>query len=176
MKRLLSYFLLAALLVAALSCHREGTPIPRGDMSRIYAEMFLLDQRIGDAGWDKRRIADTMLVYEAVFAKYGYTVDDFRSSQNKYIKDARRYAKMLKKSVGILETEKKALKKEKATLDAILEARRGTARYSPNRILLLDTLTFLDSISSFDFQKGLDTAYFGPEMVVWSDTVYVEIQ
>lgn len=175
MKRLLSYSLLAALLVTALSCHRNGTPIPRGDMSRIYAEMFLLDQRIG-SDWNKRRMADTTLVYEAVFAKYGYTADDFRASQEKYIKDARRYAKMLKKSVSILESENKVLKKEKARLDAILEARRGTDRYSPNRILLLDTLTFLDSISSFDFQEGLDTAYFGPEMVVWRDTVHVEVR
>lgn len=160
------------LLVLAVSCHRDGTPIPRSEMSRIYAEMFLLDQRLG-SDWKIRNQADTMLVYEAVFAEYGYTVEDYRASQEKYIKDPRRYTKMLKKAVGILENENKVLKKEKDRLDEILEARMGTSRYSPNRILLLDTLTFLDSISSFDFQKGLDTAYFGPEMIVWRDTVNV---
>ena len=161
--------------VLAVSCHRGGTPIPRSDMSRIYAEMFLLDQRMG-TNWDLRRQADTMLVYEAVLARYGYTVDDYRASQEEYIKDPRRYTKMLKKSVGILTNEKKALTKEKDRMDAILEARRGTSRFSPNRILLLDTLFFLDSISSFDFQKGLDTAYCGPQMIVWRDTVNVGIK
>lgn len=171
----MSYLFPAAMLFAAISCHRSGAPIPRRDMTHIYADMALLDQRIG-SNWENRRIADTTLVYEAVLAEYGYTVEDFHRSQEKYIKDARRYTKMLKKSVGLLESEKKVLVKEKARLDAIMEARAGTGRYSPNRILLLDTLTFLDSISLFDFQKGLDTAYFGPEMVVWRDTVHVEVQ
>ncbi len=161
------------MLVFSVSCHRGGTPIPRSDMSRIYAEMFMMDQRV-TSRWDTRRQADTTLVYEAVLAKYGYSVDDYRASQEKYIKDPRRYTKMLKKSVGILENERKALKKEKDRMDALLKARMGTGRFSPNRILLLDTLSFLDSISSFDFQKGLDTAYYGPEMIVWCDTVNVE--
>lgn len=175
MKRVLSYVFAAVLCVTVLSCHRDGTPIPRGDMARIYADMFLLDQRINSDRW-LRVTADTTLVYEAVFKKYGYTVEDFSASQQKYIRDPRRYAKMLKKSVRIIESEKKALRKEKEKLDAILEERRGTDRFSPNRILLLDTLTFLDSISAFDFQQGLDTAYFGPGMVVWKDTVNVEIR
>ena len=73
-------------------------------MARIYAEIFLLDERI-DNQRQWRRMADTSKVYEAVFEKYGYTAEDYRRSQEKYILDADRYTRILKKSVKILEKE-----------------------------------------------------------------------
>ena len=142
-------------------------------MSRIYAEMFLADQQIMQNG-RLQRMADTSRVYEAIFDKYGYTLEDYRASQEKYLLDARRYAKMLKKSVDILEKENKVLKDEKQRLDAISRAKEGILRHAPNRIFLLDTLAgSQDSLLVFDFQKGLDTIFEGPRIIVAADTVLV---
>lgn len=134
-------------------------------MAQIYAEMFLLDQRInGDS--HMRRVADTTRVYEAVLAKHGYTLEDYALSQEHYIKDARRYTKMLKKSVEIIHEEGLELKKEKSIEDAVFAAKSGVKRFAPHRICLLDTLTYSDSLFNFDFQEGLDTVYAGPRVIV----------
>lgn len=143
-------------------------------MSQIYAEMFLLDQRI-NGDWKLRRMADTTRVYEAVLDKYGYTLEDYALSQEHYIKDARRYTKMLKKSVAIVHKEGLALKEEKSREDAAYTARYGLKRFAPHRICLLDTLTYSDSLFNFDFQDGLDTVFTGPRIVVAADTVRVDM-
>ena len=139
-------------------------------MAEIYAEMFLIDQRIsGD--WTLKRIADTTRVYEAVLAEHGYTLEDYAVSQEHYIKDARRYTKMLKKSVAIVHKEGLALKEAKSKEDAVYATRYGMKRFAPHRICLLDTLTYSDSLFNFDFQEGLDTVFAGPKIVVAADTV-----
>lgn len=146
--------------------------IPKNDMSRIYADMFLADKQLR-FDHQLHRIADTSRVYEAIFAKYGYTIEDYNASQEKYLLDARRYVKILKESAGIIEKENKIFKEEKARLDAILLAKEGMARFAPNRIYLLDTIACADSLMIFDFQKGLDTIFRGPRLVVAADTVIV---
>lgn len=146
--------------------------IPKNDMSRIYADMFLADKQL-HFDHQLRRIADTSRVYEAIFAKYGYTIEDYNASQEKYILDARRYVKILKKSAELIEKENKVFKEEKARLDAILLAKEGMTRFAPNRIYLLDTIACADSLLIFDFQEGLDTIFRGPRLVVAADTVVV---
>lgn len=147
--------------------------IPKSDMTRIYADMFLADKQIRKDR-QLRRVADTSRVYEAIFAKYGYTVEDYNASQEKYIMDARRYVKMVKKAVEILEKENRVLKDEKSRLDALLQARKGVMRYAPYRIYLLDTIACADSLLYFDFQEGLDTVFNGPRIIVASDTVAID--
>lgn len=169
MKRLFSYLIVLLCLMPASSCHRKDRVIPRDKMARIYAEIFLLDEQI-DNQRQWRRMADTSKVYEAVFEKYGYTAEDYRRSQEKYILDADRYTRILKKSVKILEKEKALLEEEKKKLDALAKASNNSKRFAPHRIYLMDTLG-RDSLLNFDFQKGLDTAYRGPEMIVWADTL-----
>lgn len=141
-------------------------------MARIYADMFLADKQLR-VNYQLRRVADTSRVYEAIFARYGYTIDDYNASQEHYILDARRYVKILKKSVEILEKENKVFKDEKARIDAFNLARQGIVRYAPNRIYLLDTIACADSLLFFDFQEGLDTVFEGPRIVVAADTAAV---
>lgn len=173
MKCRLKYLPALLLCLLLFSCNRGGRVIPRGQMSQIYAEMFLLDQRIsGD--FTLRRIADTTRVYEAVLAEHGYTLEDYALSQEHYIRDARHYTKMLKKSVEIVHKEGLALKAAKSIEDAAFAARRGVKRFAPHRICLLDTLTYSDSLFNFDFQAGLDTVFAGPRIVVAADTAVVD--
>lgn len=140
-------------------------------MTDIYADMAMADALLSQ-NYQNRRVADTSRVYAAILQKYGYTEDDFRASEEAYIKDAGRYVRMVKKAVLKLDAEKKTLKEEKRKADDLRDRAAAVRRFAPHRIYLLDTLDTADSvIFGFDFQQGLDTAFRGPLMIVWADTV-----
>ncbi len=189
MRTVLKYVSIAALLAfACVSCGRKGKVIPRGEMAEIYAEMFVLDQRIASES-DIRRMADTMLVYEPVFREHGYTSDDYRRSMAYYIKDPDRYVRILKETVEILETRRKELKSEKSRIESMSQSKARSEIFRPERIyflssladrdlLTVDSLTFyIDSTGAgsydFDVQKGYDTLYSGPRLVIRADTLAV---
>lgn len=182
MKRILSYLLVVLCLV---SCKRSASPIPRGKLAKIYAEMFILDEQINSSR-DIRRVADTSRVYEAVLDKYGYTFEEYRASQERYLRDPERYSRILKKTVHILEAENKLLKAEKKRLEDLKAAEQGVKLYAPDLIYYLAGLSsptvfradslrlYVDSIVSswvFDPQRGFDTAYYGPRMFLPADSV-----
>ncbi|MCM1176411.1 MAG: DUF4296 domain-containing protein [Clostridium sp.] len=167
-----------ALTVLLSACRREGKVIPRDKMARIYAEMFIVDQKISQDR-EIRRTADTSLVYEPVFRKYGYTADDYRASMAHYIKDPDRYARILRNSASIIESEIKSLKKERERLEALEKLHDEVSAFSPDRIFRLtglgnpdlfteDSLSFyVDSTGGdmyFDVRVWLDTAFYGPVM------------
>ena len=169
----------AALAVLLLSsCGRGGKIIPRGKMAKIYAEMFIADYRINNDR-QARRAADTANVYAPIFKKYGYTVEDYRASVAHYVKDPDRYARILRNTASSLETEIRALKKEKEMLEEMERLRAGISRFDPERIYWMtglenpdlfteDSLRFyVDSTGGelyFDVRVWMDTAFFGPEM------------
>ena len=73
MKRYLVKALLPLLVL--VSCRAEP-PIPAAKMAEIYYDIFLTDQYL-DLNPEVRTAADSMAVYPALFARYGYTVDEF---------------------------------------------------------------------------------------------------
>ena len=165
--------MVTALLLALplASCRQQAEIIPRKTMVDIYADMALLDARIS-TDRNVKKIADTSRVYAAVFQSYGYTEQDFLASQQEYLKDAGRYVKMLKKANIKMDNIKKELIAEKKLRDELVMKSRSVERFAPYRIYLMDTLDKDDTVFfDFDFQKGRDTAFYGPAMVVWADTV-----
>lgn len=68
--------------------------IPRGKMVDIYGEMFMQDQTLRQHQ-DLRKKADTMLVYEGIFRKYGYNTDDYLYSVEYYLRDPDRMGKIM---------------------------------------------------------------------------------
>ena len=74
---------LTLLLLAA--CGRTKV-IPRRDLVKIYAEMFLTDQWIRQDP-ERRRVADTSAVYAPIFEKYGYSVEDYGRTVEQYMED-----------------------------------------------------------------------------------------
>lgn len=180
-----SYLRAVAAIVAVcfcvVSCSHKADPIPRGKLSKIYAEMFMLDQHI-EYQRNLGYLPDTTMVYEAVLEKYGYTWENYLASQDKYIKDPERYSRIIKKAVAILTEEQKALEKEKQRIDDILNAKLRMKLFAPHRIYLMDTLVRdtlgnLDPSSfgfNFDFQLGLDTVFAGPRIIVAADTASVQ--
>lgn len=172
-----------ALSVMAVSCGDRARVIPRGKLARIYAEMFIADQW-AYSDFQNRRMADTLLVYEPIFEEYGFTSDDYRRSMEYYIKDPDRYARILRVSSVIIEDRIKELKKEKAMLESLSETKAATDAFIPEKIYFLtgmadrDLLTvdsisfFIDSTGGqfmFDVQKGYDTLFAGPQIVVCRD-------
>ena len=107
MKRFLHIVLL---LLVAVSC-RGPRVIPREKMMDIYCEMFLTDQLIRNDN-DLRRRADTMLVYEAVFNKYGYDTDDYLFTLENNLKDPERFAKLMEEVAERLKAEADLLTEE----------------------------------------------------------------
>lgn len=111
------YLHILMLLVAALAVSCRGPRvIPRDKMVDIYCDMLLADQQLRDNN-ALRRQADTMLVYEAVFNRYGYDTDDYLLSVNHYLADPERYAKILGDVVEKLQSEAGNLEKEIGELD-----------------------------------------------------------
>lgn len=172
----------AAVLLLCVSCGKRAKVIPRGKMAEIYAEMFIMDQWIS-SDIKSRRMADTTLVYESIFEKYGYTADDYRHSMSVYIDDPDRYARILRNSSVIIEDKIKELKKKKEHLRSLSEIKAATEAFIPERIyflsgmanrdlLTVDSLSFyIDSTGGefmFDVQKGYDTLYVGPVMDIVS--------
>lgn len=93
----------------AASCHGPRV-IPRDKMADIYYEMFLVDQQVREDP-DLRRQADTMLVYEGVFNRYGYDTDDYLHSVRYYLKDPERYSKILEEVVDRFKGDSETLEK-----------------------------------------------------------------
>ncbi len=108
MRRFL-HIALALLLLA--SCGPER--ISRDNMEHILRDMLVQDQQI-KGNQDLRKQADTSLVYEGIFRKYGYTTDDFLYSLEYYLEDASRMEKIMSSVADDLEAELKGVKKEVA--------------------------------------------------------------
>lgn len=128
MKRFLHIVLL---LAVALSC-RGPRLIPRETLEDMYVDMFILDQQIIQTP-GLRNQADTMLVYEPVFNKYGYDTDDYLFTVRTNLKDPERFAKTLQNVVARLEAESKVLEREIEHLD-------WEAKFLGMRRPLLDSL------------------------------------
>lgn len=102
--------------------------------------------------------------------------------------DPDRYARILKQSTLIIEGKIRDLKKEKERLQAIHDSKVASDKFIPERLFFLsglanrdlltvDSLSFyIDSTGGqycFDVQKGYDTLFAGPQLIVLKDTVTV---
>ena len=106
MKRFLHIVLV---LLVAVAC-RGPRVIPKDTMTDIYTDMFLADQMVRDADIPRAQM-DTMLLYEAVFEKYGFDTEDYLYSLRYYLKDPERFGKVFENVAKRLEGEVEALKK-----------------------------------------------------------------
>ena len=146
----LSYILLLLLTLLSLGSCRKAKLISRDDFADIYAEMFLVDQQLEKCPYQVRRMADTSAVYAPIFEKYGHTAADFQFSQEYYLRDAQRYARMLKRAIAKLEKEKKQLDEKLLEVDRNRMRKENTRRFIPDTVYALPTLdTSLVDIRNF---------------------------
>ena len=105
------------LAAVAVSC-RGPRVIPKDDLTDIYYDMFLLDQQVREDP-DLRKQADTTLVYEAVFNKYGYYTDDYLHTLHQYLRDPERFARVLEDVSKRFQDQVSVLDKEIERLDRL---------------------------------------------------------
>lgn len=101
------HIVLLMLLVA--SCGPRT--IPRDDMTLIMADILVQEQQIKQ-NRDLRRQADTSLVYEGIFRKYGYDSDDFIHSLTYYVEDPTRMEMVMSNAAELLEGATKEVDRE----------------------------------------------------------------
>ena len=106
----------AALVMLSLGSCRERS-IPASKLSRIYADMLMADQWFASNPAEKD-VADTSLVYEPIFRKYGYTTEDFNRTVSHYLYNPEKYRRIMVDAQEILQ---KRLDKLKEQEDECLE-------------------------------------------------------
>lgn len=107
-----------AMLTGIASCRQRARVIPANKMVDIYAEMLLSDQWIKQADGARAK-ADTTLVYDAIFHKYGYDRQDYYATIDYYIDRPEDFHKLTERVVGKLKKEHKERKDLLALKDSI---------------------------------------------------------
>ena len=137
MKRILHIVLV---LVVAAACQGPRV-IPKETLTDIYVDMFLADQMVREEGYQRTQM-DTMLVYEAVFEKYGYDTDDYLNSVRHYLRDPERFAK-------VFEAVAKRLEGEVAALDKLIQWQQQEAKTVRKKFPQVDSILAPFSKESF---------------------------
>lgn len=107
-----------AMLSGIVGCGSRATVIPANRLSDIYADMFLADQWVNRHSSVRPRV-DTMLLYDAVFEKYGYSREDYYKSLDHYIDRPEEFQKITAAAAEKLRREYDALRKFIAVRDSI---------------------------------------------------------
>ena len=128
MKRALHIVLV---LLAAAACQGPRV-IPKDTLADIYTEMFLADQQVRELNIPRPQM-DTMLLYEAIFEKYGYDTDDYQYTLQRNLRDPERFAK-------VFEAVAKRLEGEIASLDRAIERQSQAADKAAVSHPLLDSI------------------------------------
>lgn len=109
--------LLLTVLATLASCGRKPRVIPEKKLVRIYSEMYLADQWIRDHA-DGRKGADTTLLFDPIFRRYGYTFEDYDASLHYYLDRPDQFTDILTQASDRLRAHSEELK-------AVIEARRA---------------------------------------------------
>jgi len=118
-------------LLAAAACQGPRV-IPKDTLTDIYTDMFVADQQVRELNIPRVQM-DTMLLYEAVFEKYGYDTDDYLYSVRHYLKDPERFAK-------VFESVAKRLQGEVDALDKVIKHRAWVAGKLEAKYPLVDSM------------------------------------
>lgn len=152
-------------------------------MAKIYAEMLVMDQwAVSDSRL--RQKADTSLIYEPIFEKYGYDGEDYRASVEYYMNDPERFSRILRESADILDArieELKNLKQElmkQEKIDRLITDFEISDFYpylsSEPYVHYYDSLAVeLDTLSTYRLVsiERADTLYDCLRMIVQTDTL-----
>jgi len=147
MKRLSLILILIGTLT--FSCRREVI-IPKETMVDIYHDLYLLDQNL-NKHQRFEKIQDSLLIYEPLFNKYGYTFDDYTASVNYYLQRPAKFEKLF------AEVKSRYEKRIKYLEDSLALEGRKSARWS-----LIDSVRILghDTSLTTKLYRCLDMMFF----------------
>ena len=104
MQHFLNIFRIPAIILVILllsCCKKDDSIIPKKHYAIILSEMYLADQYL-EMNEKLRAKTDTLLLYEGIFNKYGFTYDDFRESTRYYLQDGDAMYKLHTKAKQLL--------------------------------------------------------------------------
>jgi hypothetical protein len=134
MKRFLLNIMLMLAAFILTSCGKDEVEvIPRAKLAKIYAEMLVTDQWITNTQ-GVRLMADTSMVYEPILEKYGYDIDDYLLSVDKYMDDPERFARIFRTSGEIIEKRLIELRRQKFILDQIANLPKIEVDFRPEKL------------------------------------------
>lgn len=122
-------------VVLLQGCSDDGI-IKKQTMSSIIMEMFLADQYIEDNP-DMRAQTDSMTVYPAIVAKYGYTMEEYSNSIRYWLQEGEEYGNILKDAQKAMEERADFLNEQIREIELL---RRG-----PERWWALDSVRRVDA-------------------------------
>ena len=133
--------ILAALvgMLCLSACWQKDKIIPRSKMADLYVDMFLADQWVINAP-GQARASDTTMLYEPIFNRYGYTTEDYIASVDYYLRDPKRYGRILKKAESKLSGQLDRLNLLLDREDSIREQLERLAGFDPGLKLYYDTV------------------------------------
>ena len=122
MKRLVLFALLIAALVPGCKRH---TIISDEELALIFHDAFLANSLLQNR--DARR--DSLLVYEPIFERYGYTTEDVRYTIGNFSKrKSARLGDVVELAIARLEAEGELLNRAVAALDTVNNVAQRTTR------------------------------------------------
>lgn len=132
MKHLFRFFACAAFVFCGVSCSRPKT-IPDNELSMIFHDAFLANAYLGG----RSVTADSLNVYEPIFARYGYTTRDVQYTIGNFSRrKSARLGNVVERAIGILDAEGRVYDREVAILDTV----DNVALRSARRIVRSDSL------------------------------------
>ena len=117
MHRAAHIVVLAVVLAVLCACGHRARVIPENKLVRIYHDMFLADQWVRDHP-DARTEVDTMLIFDPIFHRYGYTFADYDRTVHYYLDHNDDYVKLLNRVEKQLRKEGEDLQLEADALTA----------------------------------------------------------
>ncbi len=114
MRRIVQIYILS--IFAVLSSCTQTKIIPDSELAEIFRDAYLVNAYSSVANINM----DSLLIYEPIFDKYGYTVDDVKLTIGNFSKrKSARLGDIVERSIKLLEEEGRVYDREVAILDTI---------------------------------------------------------
>ncbi len=136
MKRFLLYLLVTLLFAPACRQHRI---IPDSELAQIFRDIFLTNAYIQE----QHPRVDSLMIYEPVFARYGYTTEDVQYTIGNFSKrKSARLGDVVERAIDLLEEEGLQLEHEVSILDTV----DNVARRLTRRTLFADSVVHVRAL------------------------------
>jgi hypothetical protein len=183
MNKAFRYILAFSTIILILSsCEPRVRVIPRDKLAEIYADMYASDQWVA-SNPGERDLAETSWIYEPIFKKYGYTLEDYQKSVRYYLQDPEKYAKILTNTSKILKRHADELRTAERKLQMM--------RMSPDNFHTLTPLyqinvkndvgpsgieVAIDSTTGYRKVSAVisDTTFRGPKLLIKADEISIQ--
>lgn len=146
------YRILPILLIIAVSCSRKDI-IPRSELPQILADIYMADRSVMNDPMMLSK-SDSLLIYEPVLKKYGYSTKDLINTFNYYLPTPLKLKSSFMSARDILE------KRLQGVRMAIAAYQGSDSTFAPIRKLIKDA----DSLKYMDSRERALRWFFAPEL------------